>query len=336
MGELTAIVMTIFSACGQGLIWGVMTLGVFITFKVLNFADMTCDGSFALGGCVSIVCTYKLGVNPFFCLFISIAAGMLAGLITSILNTKLKIPPILSGILTMISLYSINLRIMSNKSNLSISPADKSMIDMIKGIIPAGLMEGTKDNIVNYWVVLIIGLIVGFLLILLLYWFFGTEVGSALRATGDNEEMIRALGQNTDTIKILALVVSNGLIALSGSLLAQQQRVADINMGQGAIVMGLAAIVIGEVLFGRKNISFKFKLFSVIIGAVLYRVIIAGVIYLGMPSTDLKLLTAIIVAIALSVPVLNANRKGGYKKALRPDSLRIESVKGQATESNQE
>lgn len=322
-----AEIMTIFSACGQGLMWAVMALGVFMTFKILNFADMTCDGSFALGGCVSIVCTQTLNINPFLSLFIAIGAGMLAGFVTGILNTKLKIPAILSGILTMISLYSINLHIMSGKANLAVSIGNNTIVDLIKSLIPAALTEGVRDTVINYWVIAIFGVIVAVILISLLYWFFGTEIGSAIRATGNNEDMIRALGQNTDTIKILTLVVSNGLIALSGSLVAQQKRVSDINDGQGAIVMGLAAIVIGEVLFGRKETTFRRKLVSIITGAVLYRVIISIVLLAGLPSSDLKLLTAVIVAAALSIPALNAGRKGGYKKSSRADAVKLMSEK---------
>lgn len=331
-----AEIMTIFSACGQGLMWAVMSLGVFMTFKILNFADMTCDGSFALGACVSIVCTQKLSLNPFLSLFIAIGAGMLAGFVTGILNTKLKIPAILSGILTMLSLYSINLHIMSGKANLAVSIGNSTIVDLIKKLIPKSLTEGVKDTVINYWVVAIFGIIVSIILIFLLYWFFGTEIGSAIRATGNNEDMIRALGQNTDTIKILTLTVSNGLIALSGSLVAQQKRVSDINDGQGAIVMGLAAIVIGEVLFIRKEGSFKRRLISIIAGSVIYRVVISIVLLAGLPSSDLKLLTAIIVVAALSIPALNAGRKGGYKRSLRTDAVKQESNKCAVQEAEKE
>lgn len=294
------IFFAILGASGQGLLWAVLALGIYITFKILNVADMTCDGSFALGGCLSVTLIVS-GWNPILSLLLSVLAGMAAGMVTGFLHTKLKIPVILAGILSMISLYSINLRIMG-QPNQSLLKSD-TIVTMIKKVIPDSVMDHIKYSTLNSLIVIGIGIIFGVLLCFVLYWFFGTEAGSALRATGTNEDMIRALGQNTDLMKILGLMISNGLIALSGGLVAQSQGYGDVIMGQGAIVIGLASIVIGEVFFGRCT-SFKSKLISVIVGSVIYRVIIALVLQLGLNNNDQKLFTAIIVAIALAVPTI--------------------------------
>nr|WP_294492925.1 ABC transporter permease [uncultured Anaerosporobacter sp.] len=294
------ILFAILSASGQGLLWAVLALGIYITFKILNVADMTCDGSFALGGCLSVTLIVS-GWNPILSLLLSVLAGMAAGMVTGFLHTKLKIPVILAGILSMISLYSINLRILG-QPNQSLLKSD-TIVTMIKKVIPDSVMDHIKYSTLNSLIVIGIGIIFGVLLCFVLYWFFGTEAGSALRATGTNEDMIRALGQNTDRMKILGLMISNGLIALSGGLVAQSQGYGDVIMGQGAIVIGLASIVIGEVFFGRCT-SFKSKLISVIVGSVIYRVIIALVLQLGLNNNDQKLFTAIIVAIALAVPTI--------------------------------
>lgn len=303
---LVRLLNVILGAMGQGMLWGVMALGVYITFRILDFADMTCDGSFALGGCVSIVFTLNLGVNPFISLIFAILAGMAAGAITGLLHTKLKIPAILSGILTMIALYSINLRIMGMKANLSLLKTE-SIFVKIKNIIPEAVKGNMKEATFSSVTVLASGLLIAAVLILIIYWFFGTEIGSALRATGNNEDMIRALGQNTDRIKILGLVLGNALVALSGALVAQSERTADVTKGQGAIVTGLASIIIGEAIFGRKK-SFASKLMGVITGSIIYRIIIATVLQLGLESSDLKLFTAIIVAAALSIPMLRKTK----------------------------
>lgn len=294
------ILFAILSASGQGLLWAVLALGIYITFKILNVADMTCDGSFALGGCLSVTLIVS-GWNPILSLLLSVLGGMVAGMVTGFLHTKLKIPAILAGILSMISLYSINLKILG-QPNQSLLKSD-TIITMIKKIIPASVMDHIKFSTLNSLIVIGIGIIFGIILCFILYWFFGTEAGSALRATGTNEDMIRALGQNTDRMKILGLMISNGLIALSGGLVAQSQGYGDVIMGQGAIVIGLASIVIGEVFFGRCT-SFISKLISVIVGSVIYRVIIAIVLQLGLDTDDQKLFTAIIVAIALAVPTI--------------------------------
>lgn len=285
------IVFSMQGAVAQGVLWSIMTLGVYITFKVLDFADLTVDGSFATGGGVSAI-LISHGMNPFLSLLIALIAGMACGFITGFLHTKLEIPGILAGILTMIALYSINIRIMG-QANISLLGVS-TILTTISGLFPA-----LSTNIVS----LIIGLVIACMVIALLYWIFGTEIGCAIRATGNNEYMVRALGVNTDKMKIIGLVLSNGLVALSGAMVAQNQGYADVGMGTGTIMIGLASVIIGEVLMGRR-FSFAYKLISVVVGSVLYRVIIALVLWFGLKSTDLKLLTAVMVAIALAIPVL--------------------------------
>ncbi|MCI7813888.1 MAG: ABC transporter permease [Lachnospiraceae bacterium] len=297
------ILMAILGAVSQGLLWAIMALGVYITFKILNFADMTCDGSFALGGCVSAVFIVSFGWNPYLSLLAAFIAGGIAGGVTGLLHTKLKIPAILSGILTMISLYSINLRI-AGQANTPINTRTQG-IDTIVTLITNLLPEEIRKNAnTTTFVTMAIGVVFVAVCIGILYWFFGTEMGSAVRATGSNEAMIRALGVNTDRMKIIGLVLGNALVGLSGALVAQSQKVADVGMGQGTIVIGLASIVIGEVFLGKK-LNFAAKLIFTVLGSILYRIVVAVVLQLGLKSSDLKMLTAIIVAIALSVPVLS-------------------------------
>ena len=287
------ILLAIQGAISQGVLWGLMTLGVYITFKILDLPDMTVDGSFALGGAVSAMMIIK-GVNPWLALIPAMLAGIVAGAVTGILHTKIKIPGILAGILSMIALYSINVRIMGQ--------ANTSLLGEATILTTLGnVFNGSTNNLS-----LIIGIIVSVIVISILYWFFGTEVGSTIRATGNNEYMVRALGANTDTMKIIGLMLSNALVALSGAFVAQTQGYADVGMGQGTIVIGLASIIIGEVIFGNR-FNFAYKLVSVIGGSIIYRIIIAVVLQLGMESTDLKLLTAVIVAIALAIPVIKQN-----------------------------
>ena len=285
-------------ATSQGILWGVMALGVYITFKILDFADMTVDGSFALGGCTCAILIVK-GCNPLLALSVATIAGVFAGMITGLLHTKLRIPGILAGILMMLALYSVNLHIMGGP-NTSLKRTSATIMGFIGNIF--NLSAHLKDN-ANSVASLITGIIFAVLLILALYWFFGTELGSSIRATGDNERMSRAQGVNTDNMKILALMISNGLVSLSGGLVMQQQRFGDVSMGIGTIVIGLASIIIGEVIFGH-GLSFWMHLVGVMVGSILYRLIIAVVLQLGMDAQDMKLFTAIIVAIALSIPVL--------------------------------
>ena len=289
---LKSMVPALQGAVAQGVVWGIMVLGVYITFRLLDIADLTVDGSFALGGCVCAVLVVKYNVNPVLALLVATIAGLLAGAITGILHTVFEIPAILAGILTQIALWSINLRVMGGKSNmplLKVKTLISSVVDM------TGLTQSQAS--------LIVGIVVAILMIALLYWFFGTEIGSALRATGNNEDMIRALGVNTKMTKLLALMISNGLVGLSGGLVCQSQKYADIGMGTGAIVIGLAAIVIGEVLMGRLR-SFGSKLTSAVVGAVVYFLIRAIVLQLGLSANDMKLFSAVLVALALSIPVM--------------------------------
>lgn len=292
-------------AVAQGVLWGIMVLGVYITFRLLDIADLTVDGSFALGGCVCAVLVVNYNVNPVAALLVATIAGLLAGAITGILHTVFEIPAILAGILTQIALWSINLRVMGGKSNMPLL----KVTTLISGVVDAtGLTQSQAS--------LVVGIIVAILMIGLLYWFFGTEIGSALRATGNNEDMIRALGVNTKMTKLLALMISNGLVGLSGGLVCQSQKYADIGMGTGAIVIGLAAIVIGEVLMGRLR-SFSSKLTSAVAGAVVYFLIRAIVLQLGLSANDMKLFSAVLVALALSVPVMMGKWK--IKKAYSED-----------------
>lgn len=309
-----SVLLAMFSAVAQGMLWAMLALGVYITFRLLDFADLTCEGSFAMGACISAVMTVTYHMNPFVSLIFGFLGGAIAGTVTGLLNTKLKIPPILAGILSMISLYSINLRIMSDKANLPINVREEgveSMVTFIQKLLPESLRTMSQTTTV---IAACIGLVFCVLSVAVLYWFFGTELGSAIRATGNNEKMIRALGVNTDHMKLVALALSNGFIALSGSLVAQNQKVADVGSGTGAIVIGLASIVIGEVLFAKAT-SFKWRLTGIIVGSIVYRMIVAIVLQLGMRSSDLKLLTAILVAAALSVPRLLQLKNGKGAKA---------------------
>ena len=280
----------IISTVAQGLLWSVMAMGVFITFRTLNIADLSVEGSFPLGGAVAAMLLAEK-VNPVTAIAAAGLAGMLAGAVSGLLYTKLKIPALMAGILTMIALYSVNLRVMG-KANLSLLNTDTifTSLEFLK----------LSPNLTTF----VAGLCIAVAIPLWLYWFFGTEIGMAVRATGNNPQMIRAMGVNTDDMFLLGLVLSNGLVAVSGALIAQDNGFADVGMGAGTIVIGLASVIIGEVVFGTRN--FKNSLISVVLGSILYRIVIAVVLYLGMPPNDLKLFTAILVAIALSLPLVKA------------------------------
>ena len=280
----------IISTIAQGLLWSVMAMGVFITFRTLNIADLSVEGSFPLGGAVAAVLLAEK-YNPAMAIAAAGLAGMLAGAVSGLLYTKLKIPALMAGILTMIALYSVNLRVMG-KANLSLLNTDTifTSLECLK----------LSPNMTTF----VAGLCIAVAIPLWLYWFFGTEIGMAIRATGNNPQMIRAMGVNTDDMFLLGLVLSNGLVAVSGALIAQDNGFADVGMGAGTIVIGLASVIIGEVVFGTRN--FKNSLISVVLGSILYRIVIAVVLYLGMPPNDLKLFTAILVAIALSLPLVKA------------------------------
>lgn len=291
-------------AVAQGILWGIMALGVYITYKILDIADLTVDGSFALGGCVCALLVVAKGWNPFAASMAALLAGAAAGLITGMLHTLFDIPAILAGILTQLGLWSINLRVMG-KSNTPFLKVDTLITKFTD-------LTGLSTD----WAELIVGVATAAVVILLLYWFFGTELGCSMRATGNNENMIRALGVNTKATKMIALALSNGLVGLSGALVAQQQKYADIGMGTGAIVIGLAAIVIGGVLMGRA-VSFWAKLLSAVLGSVVYFVIRALVLRAGLNANDMKLFSAIFVALALCIPV--AYSKWKLKKAYSED-----------------
>ncbi len=282
-------------AVSQGILWGLLVLGVFITFRLLDIPDMTVDGSFALGGATVAVLVVNCGVDPALATVCGMLAGGVAGAVTGVLTTVFEIPAILAGILTQISLWSINLRIMG-KSNTPLLANDTVFSKVAD---PLGIPQST--------VVAVIGAVLVVAVICALYWFFGTEIGTALRATGNNEHMIRALGQNTNATKMIALILSNALVGLSGGLICQSQKYADIGMGTGAIVIGLAAIVIGEVL-GRLLpgglTKFGSRLVAAVLGSIVYFLIRAIVLQLGMDANDMKLLSAVIVALALCIPVV--------------------------------
>lgn len=284
----------------QGLLWAVMALGVYVTFIVLDIADLTVEGSFPLGAAAA-ASLLAAGYGPLAAVAAAAAAGMLAGVITGILHTKMKIPALLAGILTMIALYSVNLRIMG-KANLSLLGVDTTF-SLARDILGLSSAETT----------FVVGLAATVLIGLFLYWFFGTEIGAAIRATGFNQQMIRAQGVDTNVTIILGLLLSNALVAISGALVAQSNGFADVGMGTGTIVIGLASVIIGEVLFGTR--SFKNCMISVILGSIVYRIVIALVLQMGMPPNDLKLFTSVLVAFALSMPLLK--NKVSARKAVR-------------------
>ncbi len=279
----------------QGLIWGIMALGVYITFRILDFADLTVDGTLATGGAVAVM-LIQGGMHPAAALIFSVIAGMIGGLVTGLLHTALGIPGILASILIQISLYSINLRIMG-KANQSIGIGQKGLV--------ASLRFVSADNSYLFFIKLILICLV---LVAVVYWLFGTEIGSAIRATGCNEQMARAQGINTNVTKVIALMISNGLVGLSGGVYAQYQGSADVNSGRGAIVIGLAAVIISEVIFGKlcagKKIAFAYTLAAVFVGAILYYAAYALVLWLKMPSDYMKLFSAIVVAVFLAIPYL--------------------------------
>lgn len=293
-------------AFAQGMVWGLMALGVYITYRLLDFADLTVDGSLATGGAVAVM-LIRSGMNPWLALIFAFLAGMAAGFITGILHTALGIPGILASILTQISLYSINLNIMGC-SNQAVS------VDKYPLVVSLRYLSDSPSTKVKIYVTCILFCIA---VVAILYWYFGTEQGHAIRATGCNAQMARAQGINTNFHTVIALMISNGLVGLAGGLYAQYQGAADVNMGRGAIVIGLAAVIIGEVIFGKlcagKRFTFAYTLFAVIAGAIIYYIVMNIVLWLKLPSDDLKLFSAIVVAIFLAIPYLKATHKGKEK-----------------------
>lgn len=301
-------------AIAQGLIWGIMAIGVYITYKILDIADLTVDGSLCTGGAVCVILTIN-GAPVWLAFAMAFVSGLLAGMITGLLHTKFGIPAILAGILTQLALYSVNLHIMGwgtdngSKSNLPISTDKYSLLLSARYV-----REWTARNPLLVLVIFVA------VIIAVLYWFFGTELGASLRATGANGNMARAQGINTNTAKVLGLMISNGLVTLSGALLAEYQGFADVNMGRGAIVIGLAAVIIGEVVFGKIFYNFSLKLLACTIGAVIYYIVIQFVLRLGLSTDDLKLLSALVVALFLAVPYWKnkygtTRKKGGKANA---------------------
>ncbi len=287
-------------AVSQGLIWGIMAIGVYLTYKILDIADLTVDGSFCTGGAVFVM-LFTAGVNVWAAMLAAALAGMLAGLVTGLLNTQCGIPAILAGILTQLGLYSVNMAIMDFKASVAINVTQADTLDKL--LVSLRFVQGAIRGDFPLWrhPILVVGLVtVG--LIALLYGFFGTELGCALRATGSNDSMARAQGINTDFCKVLGLMISNGLVSLSGALLCQYNGANEINVGRGAIVIGLAAVIIGQVLFSKLFHNFALKLLAVAIGAILYYIVIQAVLAMGLNPNYLKLLSALVVAVFLSLP----------------------------------
>ena len=288
--EIMKLINALPGAVSQGVIWGIMAIGVYLTYRILDVADLTVDGSIATGGAVAAMMITS-GCNVWLALLVAFAVGMLAGLATGVFHTFCGIPAILAGILTQLALYSINLRIMLGKANTAVN------VNKFTVLVSSRNVRSLSLN--NPIILLIIFTAV---LIALLYWFFGTELGCSLRATGANKNMARAQGINTSVNTVLGLMLSNGIVALSGALLTQYQGFADVNMGRGAIVIGLAAVIIGEVVFSKIFHNFGLKLLAVSFGAIIYYIVIQVVLWLGLNTNDLKLLTALVVAIFLATP----------------------------------
>ena len=307
MSFLLGFINSLPSAVSQGLIWGIMAIGVYITYKILDVADLTVDGSLCTGGATCIILIVN-GKPIWFALLCAIIVGAIAGLVTGLFITKFGIPAILAGILTQLALYSINLHIMGfntssfSKSNLPVS------VDKYNIIVSSRYVR--ELSLRNPMFVILIFVV---LTIAILYWFFGTELGSSIRATGANVQMARAQGINTDKTKVIGLVISNSIVAFSGALLSQYQGFSDINMGRGSIVIGLAAVIIGEVIFSKVFKNFALKLSACVIGAIVYYAVIQFVLKLGLSTDDLKLLTAVVVAIFLAIPYWKSKYSKGGK-----------------------
>ncbi len=291
MNEIMSLVNALPGAAAQGLIWGIMAIGVYLTYRILDFADLTVDGSMCTGGAVCIMMMLS-GCNVWVAMLGALIAGMLTGLATGLFHTFMGIPAILSGILTQLGLYSINLKIMG-KANQAINVDKFDLLVSLRFIKKVAFYKNT----------ILVVAVITVVLIAVLYWFFGTELGCSIRATGCNDRMARAQGINTDFNRVLGLMVSNGLVALSGALLAQYQGFADVQMGRGAIVIGLAAVIIGEAVFGKVFRNFGLKLLSVAIGSIIYYLVLQVVIWRGIDTDLLKLLSALVVAVFLAIPV---------------------------------
>ena len=301
--DIMSLVRALPGNVAQGLIWGIMAIGVFLTFKILDFADLTVDGTFGTGGAVTVMLILA-GYPPVVAVGIAFLAGMLAGIVTGILHTVFGIPAILSGILSQIALYSVNLNIAQGRANQAVS------VDLYHLVV-----SGRNNPLTIVTVAFVI-----LVMIALLYWFFGTETGFTIRATGCNENMSRAQGINTSVAKVVALAFSNGIVGFAGGMLAQYQGNFDVNMGRGSIVIGLASVIIGEVigeaLFG-KRLNFSARLAFVAIGSIIYYIVIQFVLWLGLPTINMKMFSAIVVAIFLAVPYMRGRAKNSYRKAAK-------------------
>ena len=307
MEFLRSLLNSIPGAVGQGLMWGVMAIGVYVTYRLLDVADLTVDGSLATGGAICVLLTLN-GMNVWLAVLCAMLAGMLAGLLTGLFHTRCGIPAILAGILTQLALYSINLRIMDSKANQAVS-VDKYDLLLSQRYVRTMSLDNPLPLL----------LVVTVVVIGILYWFFGTEKGSSIRATGANPNMARAQGIDTNANIVLGLMLSNGLVALSGALLSQYQGSSDINMGRGAIVIGLAAVIIGEVIFGKIFRNFALTLLAVAIGAVIYYIVLQIVLQLGLNTNDLKLVTALIVAVFLAIPYWKGKM---FRQKIQPQSAK--------------
>ena len=308
--NIMALVNALPGACAQGLIWGIMAIGVFITYKILDLADLTVDGTMCTGGAVCVMMMMS-GHSVWTSLLVAFLAGALAGLVTGVLHTLFGIPAILAGILSQLGLYSINLRIMDNKANQAFNLDKCDLLVSLRYIRGVPFYKNT----------LFVTIIIIAILIAVLYWFFGTELGCSIRATGSNQNMSRAQGINTNITKMIGLMLSNGIVAFASGLYAQYQGFADINAGRGAIVIGLAAVIIAQVLFGKIHGNFAFKLLSVALGGVIYYLVLQVVLWLGLNANDLKLISAIVVAVFLAIPYIKEHyfrkpvKEGGAENA---------------------
>ena len=309
MEFLQSLINALPGAVGQGLMWGIVAIGVYITFRVLDIADLTVDGSLATGGAVCVLLTVS-GMNVWLATLIAVLAGMLAGLVTGLFHTRCGIPAILAGILTQLALYSVNLSIMGWGTTAGTQATLAVSVDKFDLLVSSRFVrELALSNPIPLLIVIVIA-VVG-----LLYWFFGTEIGCGIRATGANRNMARAQGINTERNAVLGLMISNGLVALGGALIAQYQGSSTIDMGRGAIVIGLAAVIIGEVVFGKLLHNFALKLLCCVFGAIIYYIVIQIVLRLGLNTNDLKLLTALIVALFLAIPYWKDKLLTGHRKS---------------------
>lgn len=310
MGSLDALINGLPGAAAQGLIWGIVAIGIYITYKILDIADLTVDGSLGTGGAVCVMMMLA-GYGNGMSLAMAFAVGMITGMITGLLHTVMGIPAILAGILTQLGLYSVNLKIMGSRANTPINPNNYDLLVSLRNVKNVPFLENT----------ILITAIITFVIVMILYWFFGTEFGCTLRATGGSEAMCRAQGVNVAFNKVVGLTISNGLVAFAGGLLAQYQGFADVNMGRGAIVIGLAAVVIGEAIFGKIFRNFALNLISMSLGSIIYYLVLQIVIWRGLDPQLLKLLSAVIVAIFLAIPYFKGkylngiiSHKGGGKE----------------------